>query len=136
MCHTAGLMLALFGGTRRGHDKDTLPIRSDSHVLVVGDPGTRRPCIFPLSPSSLTPVPWVPPTGRLGQVAAPAGREQRRAPWRLRVRVLLVIVWPDGHPVQGKGFGRLRTRGRCAHPRYASGFFYEASPRARPLPDR
>ncbi|ELR17905.1 MCM8 protein [Acanthamoeba castellanii str. Neff] len=35
----AGLMLALFAGTRRGHDKDTLPIRSDSHVLVVGDPG-------------------------------------------------------------------------------------------------
>ena len=53
--HTAGLMLALFAGTRRGHDKDTLPIRSDSHVLVVGDPGTGpygslletvwRPCV-------------------------------------------------------------------------------------------
>jgi len=35
----AGLMLALLGGTRRGNDKDTLSIRSDSHVLVVGDPG-------------------------------------------------------------------------------------------------
>ncbi|KAI8322645.1 MCM8 protein [Martensiomyces pterosporus] len=36
----AGIMLALFGARKRtGADKGSINIRSDSHVLVVGDPG-------------------------------------------------------------------------------------------------
>lgn len=36
----AGLVLALLGGTQHSDDKDTVCVsRSDSHVLVVGDPG-------------------------------------------------------------------------------------------------
>ena len=35
----AGLLLSLFGGRRRADSEGSLSIRSDSHVLVVGDPG-------------------------------------------------------------------------------------------------
>ena len=36
----AGFALALFGGVRKnGEDKNRLPVRGDSHMLVVGDPG-------------------------------------------------------------------------------------------------
>ena len=34
----AGLVLALFGGAQRG-EKNKLSVRTDPHVLVVGDPG-------------------------------------------------------------------------------------------------
>jgi DNA helicase MCM8 len=38
---TTGLVLALFGGTQRdeGESGSDVPVRSDAHVLVVGDPG-------------------------------------------------------------------------------------------------
>eukprot|EP00111_Clytia_hemisphaerica_P002704 TCONS_00007630-protein len=36
----AGMVLALFGGTKKFTDeKNAIPVRSDPHVLVVGDPG-------------------------------------------------------------------------------------------------
>ena len=36
----AGLLLSLFGGSQREDDnKDRIPVRGNSHVLLVGDPG-------------------------------------------------------------------------------------------------
>ena len=35
----AGLVLGLFGGSKRGNDANDVAVRSDVHVLVVGDPG-------------------------------------------------------------------------------------------------
>ncbi|XP_071961751.1 DNA helicase MCM8-like [Antedon mediterranea] len=36
----AGLLLGLFGGTQKFvNDKNRIPVRGDSHILVVGDPG-------------------------------------------------------------------------------------------------
>lgn len=36
----AGLILGLFGGSRpQSHSRDRLSVRTDAHILVVGDPG-------------------------------------------------------------------------------------------------
>ncbi|KAM4597632.1 DNA helicase MCM8-like, partial [Polymixia lowei] len=35
----AGLVLALFGGRQKHADRNSIPIRGDPHILVVGDPG-------------------------------------------------------------------------------------------------
>ncbi|XP_056148011.1 DNA helicase MCM8 [Lampris incognitus] len=35
----AGLALALFGGRQKQTDRNSIPIRGDPHILVVGDPG-------------------------------------------------------------------------------------------------
>ncbi len=36
----AGVLLALFGGVRKGNDQPaSVPVRGDIHCLIVGDPG-------------------------------------------------------------------------------------------------
>lgn len=35
----AALALALFGGRQKHTDKNSVPVRGDPHILMVGDPG-------------------------------------------------------------------------------------------------
>lgn len=35
----AALALALFGGRQKHTDKNSVPVRGDPHILIVGDPG-------------------------------------------------------------------------------------------------
>lgn len=35
----AALALALFGGRQKNTDNNSIPVRGDPHILIVGDPG-------------------------------------------------------------------------------------------------
>lgn len=52
----AGIVLALFGGANTGirSEEDRIPIRGDSHILIVGDPGLGKSQIL-RSASRLAP---------------------------------------------------------------------------------
>lgn len=52
----AALALALFGGRQKHTDKNSVPVRGDPHILIVGDPGLGKSQMLQVKQKTLSTV--------------------------------------------------------------------------------
>lgn len=57
----AALSLALFGGRQKHTDKNSVPVRGDPHILMVGDPGLGKSQMLQVTKKTH----WTPSNGAL-----------------------------------------------------------------------